>query len=310
MIKLQHIQHVLALADERHFARAAKRVHLSQPAFSRSIQAIEARAGLQLFERSSGTARPTPAGEFLIARARQLLFDARTLERDIQFFSRGQLGDAAIGVGPFPAATLLPQVSALLRSEFAGVQLRVEVNNWRQLLDRLLAEELEFFVAHTREAGLPGSVEVQPLMRQRTGFFVRADHPIQAPTTLAALWQFGVATAAFPQAEKNQIAHILALPPDLPVPIALECDDIATLHAVALRTDTVTITTDQAAQVHVAAGLLRRLQVSDFPDVYIDMGLVRLRKRALSPTASHVAQLFAQVAQALEPGTNHGEISP
>ena len=76
---LKRLGHLVALADECHFARAAERVHLSQPAFSRSIQTIESDLGMRLFDRESGQVKPTPAGAFLIERARRLLFDARCL---------------------------------------------------------------------------------------------------------------------------------------------------------------------------------------------------------------------------------------
>ena len=72
-VDLKRLAHLLALADECHFARASKRVHLSQPAFSRSIQAIERDLGLQLFDRAAGDVKPTPAGAFVIERARRLL---------------------------------------------------------------------------------------------------------------------------------------------------------------------------------------------------------------------------------------------
>lgn len=71
---LRRLSHVVALADTLHFARAAEQVHLSQPAFSRSIQAVEDDLGIRLFDRETGDVRPTPAGAFVIKRARQLLF--------------------------------------------------------------------------------------------------------------------------------------------------------------------------------------------------------------------------------------------
>ena len=51
---LRRLAHLVALDDERHFARAAQRVHLSQPAFSRSIQTIESSLGMQVFDRDGG----------------------------------------------------------------------------------------------------------------------------------------------------------------------------------------------------------------------------------------------------------------
>lgn len=311
MIKLNHIQHLLALADERHFARAAERVHLSQPAFSRSIQAIESSTGLRLFERSNGAARPTPAGEFLITRARQLLFDARSLERDLQYFSQAQLGDTAIGLGPFPAATLLPRVMTEVRKRHPQVNLRVSVSNWRQLLEKLLAEELEFFVAHTRLSTLPANVEMQPLMRQQAGFYVRDGHPLDgAPRRLREIWGYGVAATALPQVEKDMVAQVLGLAPGAGVNLVLECDDITTLHALALDTDTVVVTTDVAARLCASGASLRRLNLSDFPGVAVEMGMVSLRNRTLSPLAQQLVRIFHETVQPFAPVPNHGEIRP
>src|SRR5574337_158536 len=163
---LRRLRHLLALADERHFGRAAERVHLSQPAFSRSIQAIEAELELRLFDREAGDVRPTPAGEFVVERARRLLFDARSLARDVELFRDSRLGDAAFGAGPLPAATLLPEVLAKLRREFTGIALRVEVSNWQQLIERLLAEDIEFFVADASELPDDPMVEIRPLEHQ------------------------------------------------------------------------------------------------------------------------------------------------
>ena len=79
-MNLRRLNHVVALADTLHFARAAEAAHLSQPAFSRSIQAIESELGIRLFDRDVGDVRATPAGEFVIERARKLLFEARCLQ--------------------------------------------------------------------------------------------------------------------------------------------------------------------------------------------------------------------------------------
>ena len=99
-MNLRRLSHVVGLADTLHFARAAEVAHLSQPAFSRSIQAIESELGIRLFDRDVGDVRPTPAGEFVIERARKLLFEARCLQRDVDLYRDSQLGDTAFGVGP------------------------------------------------------------------------------------------------------------------------------------------------------------------------------------------------------------------
>jgi len=294
---LRRLEHLVALAEERHFGRAANRVHLSQPAFSRSIQAIESDLDLRLFDRATGDVRPTPAGVFLIGRARRLLFDARGLHRDVELFRESGLGDAAIGAGPLPAVTLLPGVVAEFRRQYPRVGLRVEVNNVRQLLERLLAEDIEFFVADMRD--LPGdpALAVGALGHQHGGFYVRAGHPLAARAcTLAEAWSFGVATIRLPQAVTRALAGLLGLPAGEALVPALESDDVSLLKSVALTTDTVLASTDAAARDEMATGTLRRLQVSDLPPLYAQMGVARLRDRSLSPTAQRLIRSIEALA--------------
>jgi len=193
---LRRWTHVVAVAERRSFIRAAEQVHLSQPALTRSIQAAEAELGLRLFDRGTQEVVPTPAGAFVIARARQLVFDSRCLERDVELYRHRGLGDTAFGVGPFPAATFLAPLLAGVRREFPGIKLRVEVSNWQLLVQRLREEDIEFFVADTRDLPSDPVLQVRPLRHEPGGFYVRAGHPLGArrSVTLQQLWSHGVAS--------------------------------------------------------------------------------------------------------------------
>ena len=300
MLDLRRLSHLVALADECHFARAAERVHLSQPAFSRSIQAIESDAGLRLFERDSGNVRPTPAGEFLIDRARRMLFDARCLRRDVELYRESKLGDTAFGVGPFPAATILPRVLLELRRSHPQVGLRVEVNNWAQLLDRLRAEDIEFFVADTRDLPHDAALETRPLGRQRGGFYVRAGHPLAADQCKAVdLWRYGVAATHLPPQVNATFAKLLRLPKGTDPGFAIQCDDLVVLRAVTLSTDTVLAATEAAVLTEVESGELVQVKVEGMPIVFAVMGVVTLRDRSPSPMAQMVITAVERVAAAV-----------
>lgn len=306
MMDLKRLTHLVALADECHFARAAQRVHLSQPAFSRSIQALERDLGQRLFDRDAGEVRPTPAGSFLIERARRLLFDARCLQRDAELYAQSNYGEAALGAGPFPAATLMPRVLPELRRRHPNLRLRVEVGNWAQLLEQLRAERLEFFVAETRSLPLDATLEVQSIGRQHGAFYVRTGHPLAGrPCTLADMWAHGVASTKLPTAMKALLAQRLQVPPGQELSLALECDDLTQLRAVALGTDTVLGSTRVAVHEDVQAGRLVELLVRGLPVLYADMGVVSLRNRSPSPLARQAIALISDVAASVnaEPGT-------
>ncbi|MDN3919707.1 LysR family transcriptional regulator [Roseateles violae] len=294
---LKRLGHLVALADTRHFARAAERVHLSQPAFSRSIQAIEQELGMRLFDRETGDVKPTPAGDFLITRARRLLFDARCLQRDALLYRDSELGDTAFGAGPFPAATIMPAVISRLRRAHPGVCLRLEMNNWQLLLERLRAEDIEFFVAEVRDIPPDPRIEIKSLGRQSAHLFVRAGHPLAGRRcSFLEAWHYGLAAIKVPGPVKALLARLLGRSAADEMALALECDDLSLLRSLALSSDTVCATSDAAVADDVRAGTLVPLELSDLPAVYSDMGLVTLRNRTPSPMAQRAIACVREVA--------------
>jgi len=302
---LKRLRHFVALADERHFARAAERVHLSQPAFSRSIQALEDEAGIALFDRESG--KPTPAGQFVVERARRLLFDARCLRRDVDLYRGGALGDTAFGVGPFPAATLLPAVLLKLRATQPHVQLRVEVSNWALLLERLLAEDIEFFVADIRDLPDLPSLAIASIGAQLGGLYVLVAHPLAGTRcTFAQAWAHGVAASRLPLVVRQALGRLLGLRKGEAPAFALECDDVGILRGLALTTDTVCALTHAAARADAAAGTLVLLDVDGLPKLASDMGIVSLHNRTPSPLAALAMAATVEVARTVNEPPERG----
>jgi len=297
---LRRLNHVVALADTLHFARAAEQVHLSQPAFSRSIQAIEEDLGIRLFDRETGDVRSTPAGEFVIERARRLLFEARCLQRDVDLYRDSQLGDTAFGVGPLLTATLMPQALRELRQQHPQVALRMEVGNWVQLLESLRSESIEFFAADVRDMPKDAALDIQPIGGQPPHLYVRAGHPLTAHThTLREVWAYGIAVPKLLSPSKVELAMLLGLPEGEEASVALECDNYGVLKTVALTTDTVLGATDAAVQEELDSGALVRLAVKGWLSPPSTTGIVRLRGRTASPAAQAAIAAIVRAAQAI-----------
>jgi DNA-binding transcriptional LysR family regulator len=97
-------QIALAVALDRHwsFAAAAEAMHVSQPAFSRGIAALESDLGVRLFDRSTRHVQTTPAGVVFLRRAVALLAGAGRLRQALNDYEGLQSGKLSIGVGPYP----------------------------------------------------------------------------------------------------------------------------------------------------------------------------------------------------------------
>ena len=284
---LKRLHHLVVLADLKNFCRAAEKCHLSQSAFSRSVQAAEEELGLQLFDRGPLEVRCTDAGEFVVARARKLVFESRCLDRDVSLYRERLIGDLALGVGPFPAATMIPSLLTDLRTRFAGVKVRVEVNNASYLAEHLRAEELDFYIADRRNIDATSDFDVTLIGRLSSGFYVRSGHPLLSIPTVNGpdLMPYGLASVRVPDAIRRQLAPVMGFPDGTLLPLALECDDLNLLKTVAMNTDTVLACADTATTQEVETAKLFRLVVAGLPPMFSDMGVVSLKGRSFSPMA-------------------------
>ena len=79
-ITLRQLSYFVALAEERHFGRAAARVHVTQPALSTQIRELEGRLGAPLLDRSDRAFRLTPAGDEVLASARRIMGEVERME--------------------------------------------------------------------------------------------------------------------------------------------------------------------------------------------------------------------------------------
>jgi DNA-binding transcriptional LysR family regulator len=292
------MNHLVALADVRHFGRAAERCHLSQPAFSRSVLAAEEELGLQLFNRGNVEITCTDAGAFVVERARKLLFDSRCLERDVSLYRERRIGDIAFGMGPYPAATLLLDLLSELRNSYPGVNTRVEVNNSQYLTEHLRNESLDFFVADMRNLVPEDDLLVTPLGELPAGFYVRAGHPLAgASAPLQRVMPYGVASVHVPEEVLMLLGHLAGLAPGVPFSLAVVCDDLRVLKGLAAATDTVIACPVSGVAQALADGELVPVTVSDIPPIFAKVGVVSLRGRSFSTMAEFAVGFLGALAK-------------
>ena len=297
-MEIRRLKHLVALADSRNFSRAAQICHLSQPAFSRSIQSAEEELGLQLFNRGSLEVTCTDAGNFVVERARKLVFDSRCLERDVSMYRERLIGDVALGAGPYPAATMVPALLTEMRSRFPGVNVRVEVNNASYLAEHLRAEELDFYLADLRNVPEAADLTINRIGQLSASFYVRAGHPLlNAPSIQGPLLlRYGLASVRIPDPMLLLLAPLMGLPDGSRLPLAVECDDLNLLKSVAMTTDTVLACADAGTVQEVADGRLLRIDVNGLPPFFSDLGVVSLKGRSFSPMAQFAVDALAALA--------------
>ena len=253
---------------------------------------------LQLFDRGPLEVRCTDAGSFVVERARKLVFDGRCLERDVNLYRERLIGDIALGVGPYPAATLLPKLLTELRTRFPKINTRVEVNTTKYLAEHLRNEDLDFFVADIRNVPAASEFSIVNIGRLSGSFYVRPGHPLLKFSCIkaTALLPYGIASVRIPESVREMIGRLMGLAEGVLLPLAIECDDISVLKIVAMTTDSVVACVDAGMNVEVSSGQLVHLEVSDLPPVFADMGVVSLKGRSYSLMAKFAVDYLTSLS--------------
>lgn len=120
---LRRLRYFVAVAEERHFGRAAERLHIAQPPLSQQIQRLEAEIGAPLLYRTTRSVELAPAGAVLLERAREILIAVDAAGEDARRAARGEYGRLAIGFTGSATYALLPALAGALRETMPGVML-------------------------------------------------------------------------------------------------------------------------------------------------------------------------------------------
>jgi DNA-binding transcriptional LysR family regulator len=175
---LRHLRYFQAVAEELSFSRAAKRLHIAQPALSRTVQDLETQIGARLIERNRRTFALTPAGRVLLSEASLLLERFEESLRRVRRTAAGEEGELRLGyIGP-PTQGFLGRLLYEYRHRFPKVSVHLEERTPERVWEMVARGRLS--VALTRP--LPGqggrALNTLPLREEPLGVVVPVGHPL------------------------------------------------------------------------------------------------------------------------------------
>ena len=136
-MNLRQLQTLITIADAGGFARAAGRLHLSQPAASRQIQALEAELGVLLFDRIGRRLQLTSEGEDIVRRGRRLLQEADSLRDRADALKTGLTGTLRVGGSPQHIETVLAPFVVRFRRKHPGIEVHFVEDGGARISERL-----------------------------------------------------------------------------------------------------------------------------------------------------------------------------
>src|SRR6266542_2480171 len=163
-MELRHLRYFIAVAEELHFTRAAKRLNIAQPPLSQQIRQLERELGVALFERSRHGVQLTDAGTVFFEHARRVIAAEEEARWAAQRAALGDVGRLVVGFGGSAAIDFLSDVVAIHRSRYPRVQIELHELGSHTQIERLLARQIH--VGLLRERAPDDRIQEEVLRRE------------------------------------------------------------------------------------------------------------------------------------------------
>lgn len=287
----------LLLVEERHFTRAARRCHLTQPAFSALIQSLEEGLGVRLFDRSTRRVELTAEGRHFRRSAPRLLNDIEALVGDMRELASKRRGRVSIAALPSLAAGWLPRIYAAYSARYPGVELSLHDALLEPCLQQVREGAADMALA-ARGRDMSG-LAVELLCEDRFYLVCRRDHPLarQTQVELKELRGERMIHLGKGSSIRQSLASHAALDA---LPTALEVDHLATVTGLILAGLGLSLVPGMTL-FHFGHPDLRIVPLASGSEIRRQLYLVRRDDRGLSRAAAAFHQLLLRERDTLVP---------
>lgn len=291
-MELRVLRYVIAVADERHFGRAAHREHVAQSALSQQVRRLETQLGVRLFDRSTRHVAVTAAGRTFLDHARSVVSGADRAEAEMRAVAAGRAGIVSVGFVGTATYDVLPRLAHELRRQLPDVEL---VLRGEQLNPPLVAGVADgaFDLALVRPVPLPRGLEARRLRIEQLVVALPSNHELAGRSVIDLADLADERFVVHPGGQTSSInSHVLAA-----------CE-----RAGFTPSDTIEVAETSTLAVSVAAGLgvavvpapVRSLQLTgvvyrdlrDAPDIEL---MLLSRTTQVSPAVARVAEVTRSV---------------
>lgn len=179
-MEFRHLRHFVAVVETGNLSRACERVHISQPALTRSIQSLEAAVGARLIDRLPRGVAPTAAGQKLYEHALFILNECQRARGEVKAAGAGGAGGDAIAIGfaAMFADHVMDRAVAEVCAEFPEVRVTARIGFWEDLVDDLAQGALDLVFCNKPSGVVNADLAFEPLLEVTARVFVNVDHPL------------------------------------------------------------------------------------------------------------------------------------
>ncbi|TAM92766.1 LysR family transcriptional regulator [bacterium] len=209
-MELRHLRYFMAVAEERHFGRAAEQLNMAQPPLSQQIRKLESELGVELFHRDRRPIDLTEAGRAFLEEARLTLAQAGHAMETARRAKRGLIGRITVGTVASATYNVLQNVLRTYRERFPDVRLTVrELSSPEQLL---ALEQRQIHIGFLRPPVTDEHLHVATVAREPFVIALPADHPLAKKKRISLRTLEQESLVLFPRSEapgfRDQIVNI------------------------------------------------------------------------------------------------------
>ena len=294
---LVQLRHLIELASNGSFSQSAIKLHLTQPALSRSIKALEDELGQSLFDRIGRKNEITAFGSHIVQRARVLVDEANELRQTSAQLQKGEIGQFRIGMGSGPGAMLMTPLLMLMATDYPQAHIDISRGSTVLLVQALRERFLDALILDIRSLQPAVDLKVEALQEMAGAFMCRPGHPLAKMSSVpfALLRDYPVASTPL----SDEVARILverfgpqAHPDQL---VNLRSEEISSLLDVARMSDAVVLA------IRASAPDLVELPIAPPLNAKARFGLVTIASRTEPPLLDKVRALMREILKDSKP---------
>jgi DNA-binding transcriptional LysR family regulator len=286
-LKSQQIMLLAALDEHRNLRRAATAIHTTQPAATASLQQLEERLGVSLFERKPRGMLPTAFGEAMIRYARGVLHDFEHAIDEIDALASGASGLLRIGSVMGAVPTLLTDTLDRFHESNPNVRLSLLVETSDLLVPALIRGELDIVLGRLPDGFFAGNLFIEPLEAEPMCVVGRPGHPMVRKRKVAIGDLLKCRWILHPDGSpmRRRIDQAFRSAGIVAVPDILETASILATTSLLTRTDALSVVPEHVARHYAGFGMLAILPVT-LPLAMDKLGLIMRSDRTASAALS------------------------
>jgi DNA-binding transcriptional LysR family regulator len=297
-MNLRHLEHWLALAETGSFSRAAEKLHITQSALSRSIQALEEELGGALVDRIGKRNELTPLGQSVLARAQRIVHETAELKQGAVMLQQGGMGTLRVGLGSGPGAMLMTPWLVHMGRHYPSVHIAVTRGSAELQVQQLRDRQLDALVVDVRRVVPAADLVIGPVYDLPAGLICRCGHPLlsrhPAQVPFQALLDYPMASTPLSDEVARMLVARYGAAADPAQMTTLQCEEISSLIDTVRQTDAIYLGILGAARQELSRGELVVLKVSPALDAGARLGMVTLAGRTELPVMTEFRQFIAR----------------